>query len=168
MNREIRRAGARTLLALLFAFAAARSAFGDGTKSERRSLAGRPAVAVVVEALAPELASSGVNVDQVKTDVELRLRRSGIRVTDEVGAPYLYVVITAVVPSEERLWAFSVNLYFYQLVAIARTKESTFASTWGTGGAFLLGRASLGTLRERVADYADRFVNDYLSVNPAK
>jgi hypothetical protein len=139
---------------------------------ERRTLTGRPVVAVeVVNLDAPELASAGVTVNQIKTDVELRLRKNGVPVGDHVvGGPFLEVDVTAVVPRDEQVQvsAVSIRLSYLQPVTIVRTTEETLATTWQTGGTALLGRRKLSAIRNYLSDYVDQFANDYLAANSTR
>jgi hypothetical protein len=74
-------------------------------KYARATLRGIEGVNVAIESLEPEVERAGLVRQQIETDVELRLRKAGIRVLTEEerqgtpGAPYLYInvnVITAI------------------------------------------------------------------------
>jgi hypothetical protein len=123
---------------------------------------------VAVENIAPELASTGITAAQIQTDVELRLRKSGIRVIDSNEAPYLYIQVTTIVPDGGGPWPFSIILTFNQEVTLQRTKAFSIGATWRTGGLSVLGSQKLHALRDHIADYVDQFVNDYLAVNPPR
>jgi hypothetical protein len=127
------------------------------------SLRGLESFDVVVEEI-PDL--SGLE-EQIKTDVELKLRLAGIKVDDGQIEPYLYVNVNAI--EIERDFVFSISLGLVQEVTTDRF-WSGLATTWdrGTVG-FNFGstRAEVKTsLRESVKDLVDQFLNDYLTANP--
>ena len=68
---------------------------------KRETLRGLPGVCVVIEALGADIKKDGLTEEQLRTDVEVRLRRAGIRVLtlDEVKEssikPSLLVEVTA-------------------------------------------------------------------------
>jgi hypothetical protein len=73
-------------------------AFGPDDPFSRETLRGLGAVHVVIEHLQPNAERAGLTRSQVQTDVELRLRKAGIRVLKEQeklaspGMPYLYII----------------------------------------------------------------------------
>src|SRR4051794_14659575 len=81
-------------------FFAAKSA--DASDFQRASLKGVKGFTIVVETLPPEIEQRGVSVESIKTDVELRLRQSGVTVyanLDEDKNPAiasLYVNVNAI------------------------------------------------------------------------
>jgi hypothetical protein len=65
----------------------------QSTTDERDSLIGIPGVRVLIENLSADALATGLSADQLKTDVELKLRLAGIKV---ISLPIngLYVQIT--------------------------------------------------------------------------
>ncbi len=149
------------------------SAFGAGTAMERTSLKGLKSIQVEIN-LDDDMAAAGITQDQIQTDVELRLRRSGIRVTELAGATLtLYFnslrIIPATAPnSKGNGMAISVYMALRQPVTIVRSGFSCFADTWRINGNFILPNSLLEQLRDRVGDLVDRFINEYLAVNPPR
>jgi hypothetical protein len=138
---------------------------------DRKTLAGLPGVGVVLEEVKPPLDTS-----TIQTDVELRLRRAGIRVLSEeerqktTGGPYLYVQVTHIgaVAPWGNIVAYSLNVELKQNVFLERTYEAAVGSTtWSVSSVAIVGRNNLVKgVREAVRDHVDKFINTYLSVHP--
>jgi hypothetical protein len=151
-------------------------AFGaDDDSFDRETLRGLGGIQVVIEHLKPNAERAGLTRKQVQTDVELRLRKAGIRVLTEQerlatpGMPYLYININSSqgqAPLADVV-AFSVSIALQQNALLVRNTAITAmgASTWSRQ--FLVGvhRESVRQIRDYVGDLVDAFINDYLSVN---
>src|SRR5438445_7718264 len=89
-------------------------------QTERSALRGVPATtSVVIEGLSRDAVLAGLSTDQLQTDVELRLRKAGIRISDSATVPsYLYVQITALKSSECGLYAVAVSVGFNRLATL--------------------------------------------------
>jgi hypothetical protein len=156
---------------LLLTFFLQESAEGQ-SNPRRESLRGLKGLEVVVEVIEPQAERLGLTRAQVQTDVELRLRKAGIRVLTEEeaerqGSTYLYINITA---SEARdvpgLYSYLIDLSFRQRVILERDQSiRTIAATWNIASKGVVGANKLRNLREIVADYIDEFINDYLAAN---
>jgi hypothetical protein len=120
----------------------------------------------------------GLTDSQVQTDVELRLRRAGIRVLtpDEQdarpGSPYLYININTKAgdgPSAG-LIAVNINVELRQSVRLARDPDIwvLHATTWSKSVLGLGGHAQLRHVRESLGDQVDKFINDYYAANPER
>jgi hypothetical protein len=70
-------------LILVLLLLASTGAQGGDTEGERATLRGLDGVQVVVEDLQPDVERNGLTRQQLQTDVELRLRKAGIRVLTE-------------------------------------------------------------------------------------
>jgi hypothetical protein len=134
--------------------------------AERASLNGITAIWVVVEDMNPEAERDGLTKAQLQTDVELRLRKAGIRVasSQEEGKGsvlYLYVNTTK---HSSGLYAYNTDHKFGQRVILARNQNlALFAMTWSALGKLgLVGAKWLRDVRDDVADCVDQFINDYL------
>src|SRR5262249_23709391 len=84
------------------------------------------------------------------------------------GAPYLYVRVTA---SLHRLglFAYHIIVALNQRVYLEHDTSryyATYAPTWYVEGIGTVGETNVHTLRVPIKDYADQFINAYLSVNP--
>jgi hypothetical protein len=142
------------------------------------SLKGLNGVAVVIEPLDSEAAQTGLTVDTLRADVELPLRRSGVKVLNlgDLGATNGYpmlrlrVIVNCVNSGNAAgICAYAMLLRLQQAARLERDKQEPagMATTWelemlGTGG---ISKASSG-VREGLRTLTDHFLNDYLTVNP--
>ncbi len=137
--------------------------------SERETLRGLKGFYVLIEEL-DDIKQAGLT-KSIKTDVELKFRKAGIRVLtrDEVfltpGTPRLYVNVTSIKLKSARAFIFSVRVAFEQEVILSRNRSiMTTGITWGQS--YLQISPDLQDVREVVSDLVDEFMNDYLAVNP--
>jgi len=137
------------------------------------TLRGLTGVAIIVESIREEIERDGLTSEQIQTDVELRLRKAGIRVLSEKeraetpGIPLLYVNVNVLKVKDAFLYAYSIHVALQQLVLLERnTKISGLATTWDTGSVGTEGESHLRDIRGGVADDVDKFINAYLAVNP--
>jgi len=152
-------------------------AFASDDKFSRKTLKGLKGFYVIVEIFQPEIKKKKLISQQIKTDVELKLRLAGIKVLTQdeghKGRPWLYMKVVV-----RKLTITRVSFYFYVLdikliqeVFLARDFESKgklgqpdLASTWGasvTGS-----EHNINNIRNHIKDLTDIFINAYLSVNP--
>jgi Putative peptidoglycan binding domain len=149
-------------------------AFGQDLDRTRATLRGLQGVGVLVERIAPDAERDGLARHQVQTDVELRLRQTGIRVLSHEerrttpGRPYLYINVNAHKRNDLRLYTYSVSVELAQDVQLDRDLaiEALGVTTWYTGMIGSVGVAKIREAREDVLDHVDKFVNAYLTVNP--
>ncbi|UCE60080.1 MAG: hypothetical protein JSU63_21880 [Phycisphaerales bacterium] len=140
-------------------------------ESRRNSLKGLAAVYLVIEPLQAEAREAGLTTSQLRTDVELRLRAAKISVhTEEEGRklpgnPYLYLVVNYI-KAEQGFCIFGVRLAFIQNVFPQRdTSQLLRASTWSVSLSSYTTGTGVARIRESARDFADRFCNEYLTVN---
>jgi len=162
--------------------------------SDAKTLRGFKGVRVLVGSLEPEIEKEGLTVQQIQTDVELKLRLAGIKVltkeewSKEKGAPFLLAsphlipYVLKVGKRNCRLYIFNINLTFRQNAYLEKelpgpvsysSDKAVFSShidmtfavvTWSVG---TMGRtANLNKIRNEINDLVDEFINAYLSVNP--
>jgi hypothetical protein len=62
-------------------------------QGDQAGLRGVPSMDVTIEALTSEALAGGLSMEQLRADVELRLRKSGVRVSKD-AVSFLYVQIT--------------------------------------------------------------------------
>jgi len=140
-----------------------------------RSLKGLQGVYILVESIKPEIEKLGLTQSKIKTDVELRLRKAGIKVLSKQdsfeapGMPYLYIIANVLPHPSLGTVAYTVKVELCQEVILSRNNQDKGdASTWWTPG--MLGLAGknqfVRIIRDEVADQVDKFINDYLSLNP--
>jgi hypothetical protein len=132
----------------------------------KESLKGLGAVRVVVEDFNGPLIEVGLNKDQIQQDVELRLRKSGIKVTSQdASVPYIDVLIGGAKVPRTSAMVYAMTLDLYQPVLLQRDPSTKlYASTWSSSLA-VAAFANVTLLRNYVGDLVDSFINDYLSQN---
>jgi hypothetical protein len=134
--------------------------------TDRATLKGLTTIMVVVERLTPEAERDGLTKEQLRTDVEVRLRKAGITVTSSVEEAYLYLNVFTVKGSSE-LYAYHIRLEFNQEVILKRNRNVSLpAPTWSLDLGGTVGAKKLHEVRDDVADMVDKFINAYLEQNP--
>jgi hypothetical protein len=142
-------------------------------QSQNSSLRGLMGVRVLLTNLNPDAERDGLIKSELKTDVELRLRKAGIRVLTEEEwrktprAPMLYVKVDALRGSNIA-YAYYTNVQLYQRVSIEQTPNiSGFAATWSTGSIGIAEQVNLkGLVIGSLRDEVDEFIKAYLAENP--
>jgi len=138
-------------------------------------LKGLKGVNVTAEDINPKMKTIGLTKEILQTDVELQLRRSGIRVLSEKewfeteNAPQLYINITGGI-WEDALVYYNVAVEYKENVSLVRKqKTQCFATIWEEGGTSSVGvNDALKSIREGVQQVVDTFCNDYLAANPTQ
>jgi len=140
-----------------------------------QALSGLNSLQVTVEEIRPDAEEDGLSKTVIQTDVELRLRKAGMRVvsTDEErlkipGCPWLYVDVQTAKIEAIGFYVYSVRIELYERVLLERGPGlRTIAKTWSTGGGIgWVRQALVRNLREYVADSVDEFLNSWLAANP--
>jgi hypothetical protein len=133
-------------------------------KTSRDSLRNLSAVLVVVESVDADTVRDGLTTEQIQTDVELRLRKAGVVVSDS-ASPMLYVAVNPVY-SSSGIYAYSSTLQLEQPVTILSNNTLTMATTWSILATGLVGRNKMpAAIRSLVGDQVDTFLNAYLSAH---
>jgi hypothetical protein len=137
--------------------------FGADDEYSRRSLAGITAVDVLVESLPPAAAKLGLTMEDIKTDVELKLRLAGMRVE---SASYAFIYVNVNVA--ENGIAANIDIKLEQPVALVRNSSIVIPGgiTWSIGT--LVTNPTAQGIRGFTKDLVDSFLNAWLSVNPKK
>lgn len=143
----------------------------------RESLAGLEGVVVKIEISNEDDAKNwGLRKEQLKNDVELKLRLAGIKVLPEEEKekesvwehPHLIVGITPIIKNKLEFSVFCIELFLAQSVRLTRDRTITiFATTWETGWVGSVDKVKfVSEVREKLKDRVDEFINDYLAANP--
>lgn len=149
-------------------------AFAFDTAITRSSLRDLPGISVLVQGLNPELEGEGLTKEQIRSDVESKLRMSKIGLLSKEQyskssvAPFLHVVpaVLRVKLGTTSLYAYTVIVRLSQRVHLVRNPEiETSAFTWTSEGTYGVVR-TIDDVRIKIADEVDRFVSAYISVNP--
>ena len=132
---------------------------------QRETLRGINAIDVVVEDLIEASSGTGVTVENIKTDVEVKLRSAGILIIRD-SFKHLYVNVNIMKISESQ-YAYTTDIEFRQFAQLINrnNKKTSIVTTWETGGMGIVGSARTRGIREAVGDYVDIFINDFLTVN---
>ena len=170
------RRGSLSLLVTGFLMIMASPLLALNSEMNRSSLQGLKGIRVLVEDFAPEVEREGLVKNQIQKDVEDKLRAGGMKILNQEeavktpGEPYLYVNLNVnFSKDEEEVCSYSIDIALIQNVNLVRNpKQTTYAITWSTGGVGLIGKKSLGQLKESVEDVVDIFIKAFLSVNPKK
>jgi hypothetical protein len=141
------------------------------SKSSRESLTNIVTLEVLIEDLSPESEAAGLSRDQITTDVELRLRKSGIKVREQgqgvKPTPILYVNAHLVMAQSGGSFVYTINVSVEQDVKVIANDRFCLASTWSSSKLGLVGHDKIARVaRDVIGDLVDEFLNDYLSVNP--
>ena len=162
------------MIALVLAWVG--TGWGAGSVWEIKGLKGLGGVRVQIDKLPSVATQDGLYEDQLKTDVELRLRKVGIRVLSEEerlkepGKPYLSVT-TLVAKNETGVYAVSVHAEILQYVLLDRDRllGVTAGSTWSHGVVINVVANKMPTaVRSYLGDIVDVFINDFLTANPVQ
>ena len=163
----------RIILALTILLATSSVASAQFTAS-KENLRGLPGVRVVVMFHAPtreealdEVKRPGV-LKTLEADTKVKLETAGIpfsqsRFTDEIGKagnPRLILLVKF-----DQLNGFETEVKLMQSVRLTRDPSIEFdAMTWSSDG--VGNKAEIAIIRRQIANEVDRFIVDYLSVNP--
>jgi hypothetical protein len=138
---------------------------------EQQLLVGLKGVNVLVEGMNPQAERLGLTAAQIKTDIELRLRKAGVRVLTKEenmktpGSPVLYVNVNAIVGQNLPLVTYSSHVALKEWVTLARGGE-TYGDIWKNSVVGTVGIDKITQIRGGVGDLVDIFINDYLAANP--
>jgi hypothetical protein len=137
---------------------------------QRRSLEGINEVHVIVEKIKVDAEKGSGFTDQIQTDVELKLRNSGIKVLsleDSASSTRKATLhITVSIAKATEVYGYSVFVELIQAVNLKnKTADSLPATTWEREVTGLLPTTKLDELRRNVADLTDQFINDCLAAN---
>jgi hypothetical protein len=144
------------------------------TADKRDTLRGLREVSVLVEFLPDDVEREGLSREHLTHDIEVRLRQAGLRVltiseiANSPGSPYLYVAIYPVTGPSVNVNAYAIGLTLKQLVQLSRNPTTElFATTWeGPAPPSSLSAPRLLDIRSRISAVLERFIIDYLAVNP--
>lgn len=163
----------RTVVALTFLLVASSAAFGQfaPTTENLRGLKGVRLIVMFGRADALDEAQRPEVLKVLEADTTAKLQKAGIpllRFNDEIekaGSPQLVVMVTTDIPNGF-VHPLVTEVKLMQRVRLARDPSiETDAVTWyldGVGGPKL----EIPMIRRQVASEIDRFIQDYMSVNP--
>jgi hypothetical protein len=158
----------------------ARGSWAYDHEAARATLRGLPGVRVYISPLSSDIERAGLSLQQLQTDVELRIRQAGIPVLTEeerrvtLAQPWLNVQLIFVphpitVPIANvavMQYIFSIHIEVRRRASFPPDFSSADVATWSTSFAGFVGEKALEGFRNYVRDIVDQFINAYLSVNP--
>ena len=163
------------VLGVLLALGNASPLRAQSTQQElTKSLRGMATVAVFVSDIDADAAKDGLNKEQLKTTVQLRLRQSAIRVVPEAPADgshgVVWIEINTYYLESIRSYNYNARLHVFRNINVVGGEQDTTADTWFTPPAMgIVSAADLAKrLRETLTNQADVLANAYLSVNPKR
>jgi hypothetical protein len=124
------------------------------------TLKGIREVQVAIGDLSDSAQALGLEEEAMQTDVELQLRRAGMRVSTTPGGAFVYVSVSVV----GRASAIRVELN--QSARLLLSGEVWTVTTWSKD--YLEENSTAESVRSHFKEIVDAFVNDWLSVNPKK
>jgi hypothetical protein len=126
-GRAMRQAGIRCLIVGVgFLLVASSGAKGIDRETISATLRGLEGVEVIVEEMDSDVERAGLTRNQIQTDVDLRLRKAGIRVLTRQerqsmpGHPWLYVRVSTRKSTHVELYGVSIGVELNQSVYLAR------------------------------------------------
>ena len=162
-------------LILIFTLVAI-SVFSFDDQESRESLKGLETIYIIVT-IRDEY--QPVTISNIKTDVELQLRREGITVGQQSGETtvylqdkeaFLYIEVHILKDKLNEFYAYSIMTKLEQNTLLPRLTESRdtyfLACTWEVGRTGYVSIQKLNRIREIISDSINQFLNAYLSVNP--
>jgi len=144
------------------------SAFASDLKPDRESLKNLKGVYVNIQDVQRDLLQAGLSKDQIRKDIELKLRVAGIKVLTqkehfkEKGAPFLHVYLNTI-STKQGAFIYSIFFGILEEVSLVRNDIIVDAITWSTSG---MGYDYMEGIRTQIKNRVDEFINAYLSVNP--
>jgi hypothetical protein len=157
-----------TAVAVVF-FCVIPFAFAEDKEITRLTLRGIKEVTVVIESIEPEIEKLGLTQDQVRADVEAKLRGANIAIATDIvrGRPAVYLYVQVMRPEKINRLFYSVSLSLLQNVVLERDPEvRTNTDTWV---ARVLGMSSgIEAIRADIRSLLDQFIADFGKANVQK
>jgi hypothetical protein len=139
-----------------------------GDKVKRGSLDGLKSVGIVVEDLSPKARRYGLSEEKIRTQVEMHLRKHGIKVLCEeerlrsAGRPYLYINVKPLIGEKYGICAIAYDISLKQDVRLVREpSKKCVASTWNRSAVSLTGTSVLANaVKLNLSVYIDEFISE--------
>ena len=127
-------------------------------------LKGLQGVSVIIPPLSPDVEKYGLKREQLKTDVESKLRQEGIL---ETRAMAILSVSVKILDSRKAPAVVRISVELDEVVRLRRdlTKEC-WATTWETDSVIILGTSPVKDIRDEIKNIARTFCVCHLAANP--
>ena len=133
---------------------------------EKETLRGIAGVRVSVTVAGEEAKKDGLSEGALRAVLEEKVRGAGLRLSEDIKAPALSLVVNTQKYTAQGVYAVAVDLDLYQLVSLERATRPPFhASTWRVTQVLLRASDELGSVKAVVERAADAFVKDFLAAN---
>ena len=142
-----------------------------GETREQASLRKLPGVFLMIGDIS-SVTGQIISQNQLKTEVELRLRRNRIRILSEEewiradGSPTLFLTLSAL-KHNTGVYSFSYSLELSQDILLRRDKSFGMSgTTWSRGSYGYAGSQVVSTaVKDAIGEIVDSFCNDFLAAN---
>lgn len=137
----------------------------------QKPLSGLPGVVISIGGAFDDIAKEGLSQQQLKTDIELRLRRAGIKILSEEGdteqhrQPRLYVFVSSLKVNSD-YYACHIEVGVKEAATVDRNSRRSVATSWARGAFLVVTAGNPRRVSGEVGDLVDAFANDYLAANP--
>ena len=132
---------------------------------EQASLQGLGAVQVVVENLAQDITTDGLDRERIKAAVELQLQQA--RITVEAQAENALYIHLGTAKNEAGSYSYSLSLQLLQLVLLFRDSGvMTWGTTWSLAQVGSVPPTKVNELESLIARGVNTFIEDYQAANP--
>jgi len=151
---------ATAVLAVLFISGLnASRAFGQESL-DANTLKGIGEVQVAIGDLSDSAQALGLEEEKIQTDIEVQLRRAGLRVSSTPVGAFIYVSVSVVGKAS------AIRVELNQSARLLLSGEVWTVTTWSKD--YLEANSTAESVRSHFKDIVDAFLNDWLSVNPKK
>lgn len=155
-----------------YVYAQSAPPFNPADEIQTSNLKGLKAVGVIVAELDANLGRNGLTKEQIKADVEMRLKESGIGVLSgkerlrSPGQPYLYIAIESICASTTNVCTVSVAVRVIESIQADRDSAvRANASIWEKDVLTMLEKKHLDKVRGIVNAFVDQFKTAFRSAN---
>jgi len=132
-------------------------------KYDRLKFKGIQDVYIVIESLTSTGHKFGLTEDQLRTDVEIKIRRAGINVKQK-GSVVMFYVNVGITEGINNLYGVSVAVEVKDMVSLLREPKYIYQATiWDKNIIAISGEYRFKDMvRQSVSDMTDKFILDYL------
>ena len=150
-------------------------AFSSAEGADHDLLKGLKGVEVVIEPLPEAVKQINLTKDEIRRDVELKLRSAGIKILAEkatIATPrssILYVKVSLKEAFEDTsvLYYGAIELFVKEFATLERNKIGGLVVTWTRGSSILAGQFNTKEgCRKTIMKLLNTFLNDYSKANP--
>lgn len=142
---------------------------------QKEVLRGLKGVKVVVEPINPEVQRLGLDANQIKSNVEDKVRKVGIKIFKSFQPPAmtaLYINVHTLIPYQAKtIVVYSINVMVYENVYLKRDigtvgdLKEVRAADWILSLVGLLSANRVNDIYKKVELQVDKFISDYLAMN---